>query len=39
LFKIGDENRRQDFSPTPVREVLRLWWIERRLMRDYPMGQ
>lgn len=37
-YRIGAANRRCGARPTPVRELLRLWRLQRRLMRAYPVN-
>lgn len=37
-YRIGAANRRNGVRATPVRDLLRLWRLQRRLMRAYPIN-
>ncbi|MEO8715091.1 MAG: D-alanine--D-alanine ligase, partial [Acetobacteraceae bacterium] len=35
-YQIGAANRARGARPTPIRELARLWRVQRRLMAAYP---
>lgn len=36
LFQIGAINRRRGFKPPPLAKLVKAWWQEKRLVKQYP---
>ena len=36
LFQIGAINRRRGFKPPPLTKLLKAWWQEKQLVKQYP---
>ena len=36
LFQIGAINRRRGFKPPPLTKLIKAWWQEKRLVKQYP---
>jgi len=37
LYRIGAANRKRGHKPTSLKELIKVWWHEKTLTRDYPI--
>ncbi len=37
LYTIGAQNRKRGFSPTPLLKLIKAWWTEKKLTKNYPI--
>ncbi|MBL4836823.1 MAG: hypothetical protein JKY34_04530 [Kordiimonadaceae bacterium] len=37
LYAIGAKNRKRGFAPTPLGTLIKVWWREKKLTKNYPI--
>lgn len=37
LYAIGSQNRKRGFAPTPLHKLVKAWWHEKKLTKNYPI--